>query len=117
MGASTDRCARLLFTRTATTEASVILQVLADAVSNSLTIYSNPTIPAALTCDLSITGKLDTSGLIYTSGGLRITGNPVVSDLNGCYIAWNRSGNQGETWIMNQIGSGTGASGIVFGTA
>jgi hypothetical protein len=52
------------------------------------------------------TQKLD------VDGGILARGSALVSN-QGAYLHWNRSGDQGETWLLNQNGLGTG--GIRFG--
>ncbi len=46
------------------------------------------------------------------NGGILARGSDLVSN-QGAYLHWNRSGNQGETWLLNQNGGGPG--GIRFG--
>jgi hypothetical protein len=46
------------------------------------------------------------------NGGILARGNSLINT-PGTYLQWNRSGNQGETWLLNQAGNGQG--GIYFG--
>jgi hypothetical protein len=46
------------------------------------------------------------------NGGILARGNSLINT-PGTYLQWNRSGNQGETWLLNQPGNGQG--GIYFG--
>ena len=51
-------------------------------------------------------------------GGIRASGNAAftaVSGTNeGAHLQWNRSGGQGETWLINHLGGGTADAGIRF---
>ena len=55
--------------------------------------------------------------LSVQGGGLHVVGNTAISssDLQGAHILWNRSGGEGETWLVNQPGLGAGS--IRFGTS
>jgi hypothetical protein len=48
-------------------------------------------------------------------GGILARGNNSISN-QGIHLQWNRSGTDGESWILNQKGGGTSNSGIRFGT-
>ena len=50
--------------------------------------------------------RLDVSGSLRAAGSSRIGSE-------GAHLQWNRSGSQGETWLLNQKGSGLG--GLRFG--
>jgi hypothetical protein len=54
------------------------------------------------------TQKLD------VDGGILARSNSAISN-QGAYLQWNRSGSEGETWLLNQQGGGGG--GIRFGSA
>jgi hypothetical protein len=45
-------------------------------------------------------------------GGILARGNGLLSN-QGAYLQWNRSGTEGETWLLNQ--NGLGAGGMRFG--
>ena len=47
-------------------------------------------------------------------GGILARGNSAISN-QGLNLQWNRSGTDGESWILNQKGGGTTSSGIRFG--
>jgi hypothetical protein len=57
----------------------------------------------------SPTQKLD------IDGGILARGNNAVSN-QGAYLQWNRSGAEGETYILNQKGGGGSNAGIRFGS-
>jgi hypothetical protein len=54
------------------------------------------------------TAKLAVNGGIHAAAWNTIT-------FQGAHLQWNRSSGQGETWLINQKGFGTGNSGIRFG--
>ena len=66
------------------------------------------TTAATLNCSLNVSTSVSANSNTVTIG------SGIVST-QGCHISWNRSGTQGETYILNQKGAGTGSSGIVFG--
>ena len=49
------------------------------------------------------------------SGGLLVRANNAIST-QGAYLHWNRSGSEGETWLLNQQGGGGANAGIRFGS-
>ena len=78
------------------------------------------------TCTLDVSGNLNVTGTSSLNKGLHISGIPYSFDGNGVQptgtdypveqgtnIQWNRNGNSGYTYIMNQKGWGPG--GITFG--
>ncbi|MDO7877159.1 tail fiber domain-containing protein [Hymenobacter sp. ASUV-10] len=48
------------------------------------------------------------------AGSLLATGNASINT-QGAHLQWNRSGGNGETWLLNQKGGGTSNAGIRFG--
>ena len=52
--------------------------------------------------------------LDVASGGLRVGSNNTISG-QGAYLQWNRTGADGETWLLNQSGLGGGS--IRFGVS
>ena len=78
LGASSTRLASLSFIRSASTEGQLVLTVLADTVSNNFTMYTNPAIPATLSCALTVSGDfsataITASGLVSANAGLSAT--------------------------------------------
>jgi hypothetical protein len=56
------------------------------------------------------------SALSIFNGGMNVGGmNSIITQ--GAHIQWNRSGGEGESWIINQKGMGAVSSGIRFGTS
>jgi hypothetical protein len=47
-------------------------------------------------------------------GGILARSNSPISN-QGAYLQWNRSGGDGETWLLNQKGGGNTSAGIRFG--
>lgn len=56
-----------------------------------------------------------TSGNIQSNAGSIVVKNSSYINDEGLWMQWNRSGIEGESWLINQKGSGTGVGGIVFG--
>ncbi len=48
------------------------------------------------------------------NGGILARANGVISN-QGAYLQWNRTGGEGETWLLNQKGGGNANAGIRFG--
>ena len=48
------------------------------------------------------------------NGGILARSTNTISN-QGAYLHWNRSGTDGETWLINHLGSGTADAGIRFG--
>lgn len=61
--------------------------------------------------------SLHTSGNIRVNTASIIIGNSSYINDQGLWMQWNRSGVQGESWLINQKGTGSGVGGIVFGTS
>jgi len=59
-------------------------------------------------------GTITPSSRLHIIGGMLVGGNNSITT-EGAHIQWNRSGGDGETWIINQRGSGTSNAGIRFG--
>ena len=59
-------------------------------------------------------GTASPTQALDVNGGILARSNSSISN-QGAYLHWNRSGTQGETWLLNQQGSGSG--GIRFGSA
>jgi hypothetical protein len=56
------------------------------------------------------------SALSIFNGGMNVGGvNSIITQ--GAHIQWNRSGGEGESWIINQKGMGGVNAGIRFGTS
>jgi hypothetical protein len=73
------------------------------------------TSPTLVTPNIGVaTGTSLAASSLVNAASLQATGTVAVAS-QGCHIQWNRSGTQGESWILNQKGTGIGASGIVFG--
>lgn len=64
---------------------------------------------------VGINGVTDPTQVLDVNGGLVVRSNGTVSN-QGAYLLWNRSGGDGETWILNQKGGGGAYSGIRFGS-
>ncbi|TGE24310.1 hypothetical protein E5K00_03590 [Hymenobacter aquaticus] len=78
-----------------------------STVTGSSTVGGSATVGGTLAVGTtSATQALDVNGGILARGSGRISNQ-------GAYLQWNRSGNQGETWLLNQQGGGLG--GIRFG--
>ncbi len=52
--------------------------------------------------------------VLDVNGGILARYNGTVSN-QGAHLQWNRSGGDGETWLINHLGGGTGNAGIRFG--
>ena|SRR6476661_3865508 len=50
------------------------------------------------------------------NGGILARAHSTISN-QGAYLQWNRTGGDGETWLLNQKGGGTSNAGIRFGSA
>ena len=52
------------------------------------------------------------------AGGIRASGNgaftAVLATNQGAHLQWNRTGGEGETWLINHMGGGNGNAGIRF---
>jgi fibronectin-binding autotransporter adhesin len=59
-------------------------------------------------------GVASPTATLDVDGGIVARGNGLISN-QGAHLQWNRSGFQGETWLLNQQGGGAG--GIVFGAS
>ncbi len=55
------------------------------------------------------------SGSITAASGFSTNGTTAIG-AGGAFLQWNRSGGNGETWLINQVGGGN-ANGIRFGSA
>ena len=53
---------------------------------------------------------------LHIGGGLVIGGTDSITTEGG-FIQWNRSGGDGETWLINQRGGGTSNAGFRFGSS
>jgi hypothetical protein len=53
---------------------------------------------------------------LEVAGGILASSNGLIRT-QGAHLQWNRSGNEGETWLLNQQGGGNGNAGIRFGSA
>ena len=71
------------------------------------------TTAAATNNYLPITGG-DINGFIG-SNTLRVYNYLPINTYGGAFLQWNRSGNEGETWLINQQGAGGDNAGIRFG--
>jgi hypothetical protein len=59
-----------------------------------------------------ISSDLSVGGTLSAGGGIHAGASGSISQ-QGAYLQWNRSGGEGETWLINQKGSGN--AGIRFG--
>lgn len=63
---------------------------------------------------LDVNGNLAVAGSISANGDLAATGSSPIRD-QGAHLQWNRTGGEGETWLLNQKGYGGTTAGIRFG--
>lgn len=61
--------------------------------------------------------SVQTSGNIKVNTASMVIGNSSYVNDQGLWMQWNRSGTQGESWLINQKGAGTGVGGVVFGSS
>jgi len=61
-------------------------------------------------------GASSPTQVLDVNGGILARGNTAISN-QGAYLQWNRTGGDGETWLLNQQGGGSGNAGIRFGGA
>jgi hypothetical protein len=61
-------------------------------------------------------GMTSPSQTLAVNGGILAAANNSISN-QGAYLQWNRSGADGETWLINQKGGGGSNSGIRFGAS
>ena len=59
-------------------------------------------------------GTTTPTQLLDVNGGILARATGVISN-QGAHLQWNRSGGEGETWLINHLGSGTANAGIRFG--
>ena len=92
-------------------------------ISGTTTVGGNNVVGGTLTAgSASITGNTIVGGSVGigttatqaldVNGGILARSSGAISN-QGAYLQWNRSGGQGETWLLNQQGGGLG--GIYFG--
>ncbi|MGI4865926.1 MAG: glycine-rich protein [Janthinobacterium lividum] len=119
-GAAGQNLGELSFVGFNRPNASASIQVLSKAFDDTghLLFKTSPdgSAPAErlrITADGQVgIGTGSPSQKLDVDGGILARGNGLVS-LQGAHLQWNRSGDQGETWLLNQNGSGAG--GIRFG--
>ena len=95
-------------------------------ISGNTTVGGNSVVGGTLTAgSASITGNTTVGGSVGigltsptqaldVNGGILARSNGAISS-QGAYLQWNRSGSEGETWLLNQQGGGGGS--IRFGSA
>lgn len=80
--------------------------------SNNTTSTSTTTGAIVVTGGVGVGGNLNVGGNIVATNALQAIGNTSITT-QGLHIQWNRSGANGEGWIINQKGGGGGT--IIFG--
>ncbi len=75
--------------------------------------------------NLTVNGNAQVNNYLGVNGDVGVGGNLNANSLyarantgisgQGAYLQWNRSGGDGETWLINQQGGGGGNAGIRFG--
>lgn len=89
----------------------------------SLDAYSGDTVLKSSKQLHLISGNGNAMMSVQTSGNIRVNtasmvvGNSSYINDQGLWMQWNRSGTQGESWLINQKGAGTGVGGLVFGSS
>jgi DNA-binding beta-propeller fold protein YncE len=63
-----------------------------------------------------LTAGSATVGGKLTAGSVAASSSSAISS-QGAYLQWNRTGGDGETWLLNQLGGGGANAGIRFGGA
>jgi len=60
-------------------------------------------------------GTASPTQALDVNGGILARANSTISN-QGAYLQWNRTGGDGETWLLNQLGGGNANAGIRFGS-
>ena len=75
--------------------------------------------PNLLNSDVGIGTATPNQKLDVATGGIRAGGfgafTGVAATSQGAHLQWNRSGSEGETWLINHLGLGGANAGIRFG--
>ena len=91
------------------------------AATQALNLGAHPLVGNGGTSGLTVsnTGRVGigvaATQALDVSGGLLVRANNAIST-QGAYLHWNRSGSDGETWLLNQRGLGGANAGIRFGS-
>jgi collagen type VII alpha len=107
------------FYNSTTPQRLATIQTTPNVSGGDLSFWTNPTTNTGVSERVRITasglvgiGTSTPTQNLTIGGGLGVSGfNPVSSQ--GAYLQWNRSVGDGQTWLLNQRGGGTG--GINFG--
>lgn len=100
---------------------------LIDSVNEVVKVLSSVTSTTIGTGALVVDGGVGIAENLNVGGALGVSGNITTASVNshgnttitnqGAHLQWNRSGSEGETWLINQKGGGNSNSGIRFGVS
>ena len=97
----------------ATTAAGVTTVSLGGSLTGATTITQAGNAFSLIGGNVGIGTTAPTQSL-DVNGGILARATGVINN-QGAHLQWNRSGGEGETWLINHLGAGTANAGIRFG--
>lgn len=84
--------------------------------SNNLIVNGNVGVGITPTSKLHVSGNGNITGNTIIGGSLNVGANSAITS-QGTYLQWNRVIGEGETWLINQKGTGNSNASIRFGAS